>query len=266
MKTCSLFILCLMISSVIFSQNNTKLNLVPKGSFDVTINGNKQTVTVDNFWMSNEITNKEFRKFFNQVKESPNDSMEWIDNPSMNNGKLSKPKVMKVAYSNILNKLMNDTAWKTIFENKDYFINPKYDNYPVVGVTWEGANYYCIWRTNEENKKLKGKKEVMQMVYRLPTQYEWEYACSFIASKSISTTNELHPINKGDKNKLGLQNLYNNVAEWTSSSGLADGLTQKVVKGSSWKSTSNENQLELVLPNCGTDYIGFRIVRPDLKN
>jgi len=265
MKTTILLILGLVISISSFSQKHNDLTFVPRGSFSVQGAETPTTISVDNFWMSNEITNKEFRQFFNQIKITPNDSIEWLDFSSIKNGKMSKPKIIKVAYSDIFEKLMNESAWKSIFEKEDYFTNPKYDNYPVVGVTWEGARYYCIWRTKEETKKLEGQDNVLQMDFRLPTQYEWEYALTFNDSKSIVDLKELHQIDKGDKNKLGLLNLNSNVSEWTSSSGSNDSLAYKIVKGSSWKSELKNSQRELVLPDKGTDYVGFRIVQSDLK-
>jgi len=35
-----------------------------------------------------------------------------------------------------------DTASRTI---TDYFLNTKYDDYPVIYVTYEGALSYCVW-------------------------------------------------------------------------------------------------------------------------
>jgi len=266
MKTTLLLILGLLISFTAFSKKGKEFKFVPSGSFDIQANNTHQTIFVDNFWMSNEITNKEFRQFFNQIKNTPNDSMVWFDLLSLKNGIMNKPKIIKVAYSDIFDKLMDESALKTIFGKGDYFTNPKYDNYPVVGVTWEGAKFYCIWLTKEENKKLNRQDNEMQMDYRLPTLYEWEYALSFCDSKSIVDSKELHPIDNGDKNKLGLFNLNSNVSEWTSSSGSNDGSAYKVVvKGGSWKNGSKNSQQELVLPDKGTNYIGFRIVQSGIE-
>jgi formylglycine-generating enzyme required for sulfatase activity len=65
---------------------------------------------------------------------------------------------------------------------QDYFTNPFFRFYPVVGITYEQAQVYCKWRTsivNELNKRhmvLKGitppKKFTIE--YRLPTEREWE--------------------------------------------------------------------------------------------
>lgn len=265
MKTTLLLTLGIAIALSGFSQKNNDFTLVPRGSFTVKEGITPKTISVDNFWMSNEITNKEFRQFYNQIKNSPNDSIEWIDISSMKDGNMNKPKVIKEAYSNVLGKLMSESAWKSIVEKGDYFINPNYDNYPVVGVTWEGARYYCIWRTKEENKTNKGQNKVTKD-YRLPTEYEWEYAMSYKDQASITPAKELHKVNQGDRNKLGLLNLEGNVTEWTISSGSNEKLAPKVVKGSSWKNDSKANQPELVLPNKGTDYIGFRVVCSTVEN
>lgn len=261
MKTTILLILGLMISISSFSQKHKDFTLVPSGSFDIQVTNTTQTVSVEKFLMSNEITNKEFRQFFIQIKNSPNDLIEWVELSTIENVEMRKPKIISLAYSEIFDKLMNETAWKSIFEEGDYFTNPKYDNYPVVGVTWEGASYYCIWRTNEENKKIKEQDKALPMAYRLPSQYEWEYASTFNDSKFHTDSKELHPVDKGYKNKIGLLNLNGNVSEWTSSSGSNDSLEYKVAIGSSYKSDSKDSQRELVLPDKGTDYIGFRIIQ-----
>jgi len=36
---------------------------------------------------------------------------------------------------------------------ENYFTHPAYDQYPVVGVTWEQAMDYCTWRTDRVNEK-----------------------------------------------------------------------------------------------------------------
>jgi formylglycine-generating enzyme required for sulfatase activity len=264
MKTTILLALVLMISISGFSQKLNDMTFVPRGSFSVQNAETIATISVENFRMSNEITNKEFREFYNQIKSAPNDSISWIDISSIKNGTMGKPKIISKAYSDIIDRLIDVPAWKSVFSKDDYFTNQKYDNYPVVGVTWEGANYYCMWRTKEENKKLKGQSKALQMDYRLPTQYEWEYALTFNDTESNVGLKELRQVNKGDKNKIGLINLNGNVAEWTSTSDSKNNTEYKVVKGSSWKSDSKDTQTQIVLPDKGTDYIGFRIVQSDM--
>ncbi len=44
-----------------------------------------------------------------------------------------------------------------------YYRHPSYDDYPVVGVTWEQANKYCEWRTDRVNEMLLVEKGVLNL-------------------------------------------------------------------------------------------------------
>ena len=57
-----------------------------------------------------------------------------------------------------------------------YFWHPAYDNYPVVGVTWQQARAFCVWRTELLNAYLRTRKDVDLSEFRLPTEAEWEWA------------------------------------------------------------------------------------------
>lgn len=64
----------------------------------------------------------------------------------------------------------------------DYFTNPFFRFYPVVGITYEQAEAYCQWRThivNELNKRQMNAKGIIPpkkftLEFRLPTEKEWE--------------------------------------------------------------------------------------------
>ena len=149
----------------------------------------------------------------------------------------------------IVNIYPDTTCWVNDFKNSDnevylrnYFSNPAYNNYPVVGVTWEQANAFCAWRTDYLLKGLGGEARYIQR-YRLPTEAEWEYAARGKAqnefpweNKDVKNGNGCFYANfKPDRgnytadgnlitsqvgiyspNSNGLYDMAGNVAEWTS--------------------------------------------------
>ncbi|MBG6235284.1 gliding motility-associated lipoprotein GldK [Pedobacter sp. CAN_A7] len=125
---------------------------------------------------------------------------------------------------------------------KDYFSNPAYDDYPVVGVTWEQANAYCIWLT-KKYEGAKVSKKHPKLEFRLPTAAEFEYAAKAGHEQSkfpwtgelitddkerlqanfkndpgnYTPDNGLYPVHVRSylPNDYELYNLAGNVAEWT---------------------------------------------------
>ena len=149
----------------------------------------------------------------------------------------------------IVNVYPDTTCWVNDFPNADnevymrhYFSNAAYNDYPVVGVTWEQANAFCAWRTDYLLKGLGSAAKYVQR-YRLPTEAEWEYAARGKDqnefpwdNNDVSTGNGCFYANfKPDRgnytkdgnlitsrtgiyqaNSNGLYDMAGNVAEWTS--------------------------------------------------
>jgi len=57
-----------------------------------------------------------------------------------------------------------------------YFWHPAYDDYPVVGISWQQTKAFCNWRTRYRMSYLKDNRMIMEHEFRLPTESEWEYA------------------------------------------------------------------------------------------
>ena len=100
------------------------------------------TVDVDAFYIGKfEVTNAEWKAF----RDSPD-----YDDASLWPGKLVMPKT-QIPYWTQANNHGGGT--------------PGTENYPVLGVNWDGAVAYCNWISKTTGKK-----------YRLPTEAEWEKA------------------------------------------------------------------------------------------
>ncbi|MDH6312354.1 sulfatase modifying factor 1 [Parabacteroides sp. PFB2-10] len=156
-------------------------------------------------------------------------------------------------HTRIVNIYPDETAWVNDFNNaynepyvRMYFSHPGYDDYPVVGVSWEQATAYCVYRTNLFKESLNLPAGQTIEPFRLPTEGEWEYAAR--AGKSENkypwSNDELQSdkgcflgnFKPGDgdytadghlitsrvgsyaPNEFGLYDMAGNVSEWTSTS------------------------------------------------
>jgi len=246
---------------VSFEGNPKGMQFVPMGSFEMVTESGKKIISIQAFWMSNEITNKEFREFTDYAKLHGNDSIYWFQkSKNIQENKI----IYKYSYKEIAGILIDSMAMpKEYPENskeyafyKNYFTDKKFDHYPVVGVSYQSARFYCIWKTNMENLKLKKEGKQLMNDYRIPTDEEWCYAADICKNTKQEHKPEIKKSKSGKKNKLSLHNLFGNVSEWTSTT-ISD--KKKQLRGASWK---NKNKNNFVLPeNSSNGHTGFRIVR-----
>ena len=59
---------------------------------------------------------------------------------------------------------------------KHYYSHPAYAAYPVVAVSYDGANEYCRWLTSQYNGD--ESRKFKKVIFRLPTEAEWTAAAS----------------------------------------------------------------------------------------
>ncbi|MDR2774151.1 MAG: SUMF1/EgtB/PvdO family nonheme iron enzyme [Tannerella sp.] len=154
-------------------------------------------------------------------------------------------------HTRIVNIYPDETVWINDFKNaynepylRMYFTHPGYDDYPAVGVSWEQATAFSVWRTHSYKQSLDLPPGQLIEPYRLPTEGEWEYAAR--AGKNANKYPWATDALKDDKdcfmanfkpgegdytedghlitarvasfspNEFGLYDMAGNVAEWTS--------------------------------------------------
>ncbi len=247
------------------TENKTILQnvvFVEGGSFSMgTENGDPDEIPVHNvqitsFYMCRyEVTNKEFVEFLNTYGSEV-----------VINGQYAGQSLFIEAKTGIFN------------ENGSWQVSQNLESFPVVDITWYGANEFCTYYG-----------------YRLPTEAEWEYAAGggkldsiktiYSGSNSIdevawhwdNSDKRAHYIGTKKANSLGIYDLCGNVYEWCADwynetyytkspkkdpQGSQTG-EYKVIRGGSWYVSEEFLRIQnrsKSRPDKNYPYLGFRYV------
>lgn len=136
------------------------------------------------------------------------------------------------------------------------------ENFPVNYISYEDAQAYCTWLTNQDGVN----------TYRLPNESEWELAAGHMpkdAEFNCGVNDGRTPVNQYDgitRGAHGAIDFWGNVWEWTSTiRSNTNGITTLGVKGGSWKSARTdcrtEHRKEGRDATKGFEDVGFRVIQ-----
>ncbi|HXS35590.1 MAG TPA: SUMF1/EgtB/PvdO family nonheme iron enzyme [Flavipsychrobacter sp.] len=179
-------------------------------------------------------------------------------------------------------------VWATDFPNsqndimvQDYFNNPAYDQYPVVGVNWKQAMAYTSWRSRFPIRGGSKYLKKYRFPYSLPSEAQWVYAQGEEQSNTTRNVDstvaprdgkdrlvENFKQNEGDytedgssytapvmsyaPNEYGIYNMSGNVSEWV----------LDAYKESAWAFVHDQNPVLLYdADSSETDFMKRKVVR-----
>lgn len=209
---------------------------------------NADTLSLQDFFILNrEVTNAEYQNFLNKIKNS-------VDEKTF-------------ASYQIQSEYWTTKASKS--EMASYFTDPKYADFPVVNVTYKGAEAYCA----EMTKMIKTlfKKVQLNIHVRLPmhfelirsavgddfqNQYPWEKGAKASKYANIENAKQgvfLQKVKQLKGSEFDVYDLVGNAAEMTNQPGIAVG-------GAFNSSLANSGLHNSTTYNHADPTVGFRVV------
>ncbi|MBT6998929.1 MAG: histidine kinase [Prolixibacteraceae bacterium] len=239
------------------------LFFVPRRAVKMNVELRSTTIASDSFWISNEITNKEYRKFADDIISNPKKIIQWEKMEFSSTSKMFEKKTNVEIYSEIAKSLIDSSlAVDAFFEGNireiniiEYLNNRKFDNYPVVGIPLKGAEFFCIWM-NKKNK-IEGNSDFV-----LPSEITFRILADYM--KEI----------KNYKNKVRIRNvlyevpkdtiayLNTNAPEWFSPfilNRMQPAPAKKAILRE-WENFGDSMNYEII-DDSNLEYSGFRVVR-----
>lgn len=254
------------------AQNGIKARLIPGGTYHIILDADRDsgamTVGVQPFYVTNEVTNKEYREFISYLKTNPADSLSYISLDSASHTKGRSSFIISFKNRDILKDIIDTTlcpAGPGGEPYHDYFSAKKYNDYAVVGISYENAHWYCVWKNMVANREAAAKGEVIKSEWRLPGEIEWLCMAS---GQRPAEDSMLRSVRKGKTNRFGVRNLEGNVAEWAGIPRWSDyggtiltpKTNLKAIRGGSYKGGSITKRV-VVSQSHRNNFTGFRMVK-----
>ncbi len=76
----------------------------------------------------------------------------------------------------------SDKGMNNVNYTQNYLHHPSYYYFPLVNVSYEQANFYCVWLTQQYNNN--PKRKFKKVVFKIPTRSEWENAAGISNDKN----------------------------------------------------------------------------------
>ncbi|PIE85979.1 MAG: hypothetical protein CSA05_02970 [Bacteroidia bacterium] len=153
------------------------------------------SVRVSDFWMGKyEVTNEEYCAFLNDYGSD-----------KVKSGDYSGESMMYFSGS------WKGEKCRIYKRGSSYKVESGYGKYPVIYVTWYGANEYCKWLSGKTGKS-----------YRLPTEAEWEYAAGNGSKHTKYSWGNNFPSGKRGGN-VADETAKREFSDWTIFEGYTDG-------------------------------------------
>jgi hypothetical protein len=144
--------IALMLSS--FLKQHGRLYSIPSQSKNFyTLHGDKnykKAQNVEAFEISEQVTFKEYKEYLAAIKKDSSEKYYLNQLPDTN-----------IAID------------KDVYNT--YITAKAYDNYPVLGISWDNAMNYCKWKTIKDNGS-----DSINFIYRLPRVTEWLAAYDYL--------------------------------------------------------------------------------------